>query len=174
MNTAWTSPTIITQYSETGAELAHVPWNEDEFNAILSPGIESLSTTHALRHIARSPSADKTDKTYFLSATGYNFNELPDEISGIVLRLTTNRYGRISDETIQLIVDGNPVGNNVATASVDPIKIYGSETDVWGVTNISKSDLLNSDFGILIRLKSHPHYPHRDGANIYSVELQIH
>ena len=174
MTTIWTSPTIIDQYAESGAELVHIPWNNSQFDAVISPDSTSLGTQGVLTHISKSPRVDETNKTYFLSANGYNFNDLPNIVSGITLRLTTNRYGRISDDTIQIIVNGEPAGENLASKSVDPIKIYGGVNDLWGIDNLSVSDLQNSNFGVLIRFKSHPHYPHKDGANIYAIELQIH
>ena len=174
MTTIWTSPTIINQYAESGAELVHIPWDNNAFDAVVSPDNTSLSTQGVLTHISKSPRVDETNKTYFLSTKGYNFNDLPDTISGITLRLTTNRRGRVSDDTVQLIVNGEPAGENYASTSVDPIKIYGGVNDLWGIDNLLVSDLENSNFGVLIRFKSHPRYPHRDGANIYAIELQIH
>lgn len=174
MTTSWTSPTNISQYAEIDTELVHIPWNNDQFDAVKSPNGASLGIQGTLTHISKYPRVDETNKTYFLSAKGYNFDNLPETISGISLRLNTNRYGRVSDETIQIIVNGEPVGENRASQSVDPIKIYGSNDDLWGIDNLLVSDLANPNFGVLIRFKSHPHYPHRDGANIYAIELQIH
>ena len=173
MTTLWTSPTIVNQYAEEGGELVHIQWDAAQFEAVHSPGTESLTTNGALVHLARSPKVDFKNKTYYLAVTGFNFTNLPEVISGVELRLTTNRRGRVTDETIQLLVNNNPVGDNQATLSVDPTKTYGGPTNLWGLKNLSNNDI-NSSFGVLIRFQSHPHYPHKDGANIYSVELVIH
>lgn len=173
MTTLWTCPTIINQYAESGAESAHIQWNNEEFDAVLSPGDQSLTTKGELLHIARSPRVDFTNKTYFLSAAGYNFENIPDTVSGIALRLKAQRHGRITDETVQIMVDGSPIGDNRATLSVDPVKVYGGPSDLWGIPNVSVTDLESANFGILLRFKSHPNYPHRTGATIFSLELQI-
>jgi hypothetical protein len=172
MTTLWTLPTLINQYAESGAETAHIQWNDAQFDAVLSPGAQAITTNGALLHLARSPKVDFKNKTYYLTATGFNFNNVPEVISGIEVRLNTNRRGRVTDETIQLLVNNTPVGDNQATLSVDPIKTYGGPTNLWGLKSLSNNDI-NSSFGVLIRFQSHPHYPHKDGANIYSVELVI-
>jgi len=172
MTTLWTPPTVVNQHAEEGGELTHIQWNDTQFDALRSPGDQSLTTNGTLVHLARSPKVDFKNKTYYLTATGFNFNSLPEVISGIELRLNTNRRGRVTDETIQLLVNNTPVGDNQATLSVDPIKTYGAPTNLWGLESLSNNDI-NSGFGVLIRFQSHPHYPHKDGANIYSVELVI-
>ena len=170
--TDWNYPTVVSQYAESGAELAHVTWNETQFNALASPGAHSLSSNGPLVHLARSPKVDYTNKTYYLVAKGFRFNNVPSSISGIELRLNTNRRGRITDETIQLLVNNQPAGDNQATLNVDPIKTYGSSTNLWGLDGLLAENI-NEEFGVLIRFRSHPQWPHRDGINIHSVELQI-
>jgi hypothetical protein len=112
-------------------------------------------------------------KTYYLELTGYNFQNLPDVITGIEARLTADRRGRITDEQTFLCLDGAMIGNNKADLSLAPKKTYGGETDLWGTENLSTADLQNSSFGITIRFQSHPHWPHKDGASVDSVELRI-
>jgi hypothetical protein len=171
--TTWTSPTTITQYAESGAESVHIPWNSDQLNALQSPGNEALQTAGTLVHTARSPKVDFTNKTYYIAATNFNFADLPDQISGVQLKLTTDRRGRITDETVHLLLNNQPVGDNRASLTVDPIKVYGSETDLWGLSSLSKNDITSSSFGVLIRFQSHPQWPHKDGATLYSAELLI-
>lgn len=170
--TTWNYPTAVSQYAEQGAELVHIKWNETQFNALAYPGPQSLSSNGPLVHLARSPKVDYTNKTYYLVAKGFNFSNLPSTISGIELRLNANRRGRITDETVQLLVNNQPVGDNQATLSVDPIKTYGGITNLWGLSGLL-ADNINAEFGVLIRFRSHPHWPHKDGVNIHSVELQI-
>jgi hypothetical protein len=163
MTTAWISPTTFSQYPEEGAELVHIPWDRT-----------LTSTDGCLEHIARSPKQDIRTKTYYLKATGFNFSNLPTTISGIEVRLTMNRRGRITDDTVDLIVANQALGNNKASLDLSPIKIYGSATDLWSTKNLTLLDVIDSNFGVLFRFQSHPHWPHKDAAFINAVELRIH
>lgn len=175
MATDWTNPTIITQYAEEGAENVHILWDDrDEFSSMKSNNGQSVGTMGYLEHIARSPKTDITNKTYYIRTSGYNFKNLPETLSGIELRLTTRREGRVTDDTIQLCLNEEVIGDNKADLKINPIKIYGSETNLWGVDGISLSTLQDSSFGVVIRFKSHPNWPHRSAAFIDSVEIRIH
>lgn len=174
MATSWTNPTQITQYCEPGAENIHIPWDDSNgFSNLKSNDSSSVTTNGTLYHIARSPKTDRTTKTFFIKATGYNFTNLPDVISGVELRFTGNRRGRITDDTIQLCYNGELIGENQANAEIDTTKLYGGNTNLWGV-ELTKDMVNDSSFGVVIRLKSHPKWPHRDGAFINSLELLIH
>jgi len=103
MTTAWTFPTNISQYPEEGGEDAHIMWNEENnLSELRSNDGRSIQTNGTLHHIARSPKHDLRNKTYYIRATGFNFRNLPDVISGIEVRLNVRRYGRATDDTIQL------------------------------------------------------------------------
>lgn len=171
MTTDWTLPTTISQYAEADAESVHISWYEEHFDNLTFISGRALETTKPLYHIARSPKHDLKTKTYFLKLSGFNFYNVPEEISGIELRLTSKRYGRITDETIQLSLDNELVGDNKATLDLSPIKLYGGTTDTWG---INLQDVLSPSFGVVLRLQSHPHWPHKDGVQIDSVEIRIH
>ena len=174
MATPWTLPTIFTQYSEPCAESFDIAWNSDSgFDTLRFNDGSFLTTRQPLRHIARSPKYDITQKTYFLQLTGYQFYNLPDVITGITARLSMNRRGRITDQTIQLVKNSELIGDNKASLTLEPIKIYGGDTDLWATQSLTASDLQDPDFGIVLRFQSHPHWPHRDAAAIDTVELQI-
>ena len=173
MTTAWTNPTQIFQYSEPGAELIHKSWNFTDADTVIGVNYQPVSLNGVLEHIARSPKYDITNKTYYFKATGYRFSNLPEVISGIELRLSVDRVGRISDDTVQLCLNDELIGKNTASTAVNPVKIYGGETDLWD-TEISIPDVMDASFGIVIRLKSHPHWPHKDTALIRAMELRIH
>jgi hypothetical protein len=164
MTTPWTPPRSIVQYAEPGAEAAHVAW--------LSPESFPTKTHRDLLHIARSPKIDDTDRTWYLSLTDFRFVGLPDVVTGIALRVAANRRGRITDETLQLCLAGEPIGKNRADMDLSPIKIYGGEGDLWN-TELTVSDLRDPGFGVLLRFQSHPHWPHKDSAILDRVELQI-
>jgi hypothetical protein len=174
MTTAWTFPTIITQYPEEGGENIHVPWDDyDNFSNMKSANEQSVGTIGNLYHIARSPQLDLTNKTYYVRTTGYNFTNLPSVVSGIEVRLRTKRGGRVTDDTVQLCLNGELIGENRATIAANPIKIYGSESDLWS-SDITPALINDSSFGLVIRLRSHPSWPHNTAAFIDSVEIRIH
>lgn len=176
MTTEWTTPTIFSQYAESGAEHAHISWDDSNgWSPLLNRDVnEKIRTTGTLVHIARSPKHDILTKTYYVKCQGFNFVNLPDSPSGIELKLSTQRRGRITDETIQLCFDDQVISDNLANLIVDPIKVYGSSTSLWSVKNLSMSTIQDSKFGVVIRLQSHPNYPHNDEAYINAVELRIH
>lgn len=173
MTTEWTTPTLFSQYADQGAEDIHVSWDETKFNALINVDNQRLGLNGVLTHIARSPKIDTTNKTYYLKTQGFNFNNLPDVISGIELRINAERRGRITDDTVQLIIDDQVIGENKANLNLDPIKTYGGQTDLWDINDIQVENLRQSTFGVLVRFQSHPHYPHRDGAYISGIELRI-
>lgn len=175
MTSSWTNPTIVTQYAEEGGENVHVLWDDtDNFANLKHTDGYGVGTMGYLEHIARSPKTDTTNKTYYIRATGYNFVNLPETISGIEIRLTANRRGRITDDTVQLCLNNNLIGENRATLAVNPLKVYGGETDIWAVDNLSIEDIRDNSFGVVLRFKSHPSWPHRDAVFVDSVEIRIH
>lgn len=174
MTSNWALPTTIEQYSEEGAESVHVPWNSDEnFNNIKTKNGKSLKTIRDLVHIARDPKIDITEKTYFLRCTGFTFVNLPNTVSGVELKITSNRFGRITDDVIQLTLNGNLIGENYASLSLEPIKIYGNEDDKWN-TDLTSQNILSNSFGVVIRFKSHPSWPHKSNIFLDCIELRIH
>jgi hypothetical protein len=171
--TPWTLPTTVVQYAESGAENYDISWDSDtDFREIKTADQTYIRTVKDLLHIARSPKLDVTMKTWYLQCTGFNFVNLPDTVTGIELQLTGNRRGRITDETIQLCLQDQGIGKNQGNFDLSPKKIYGSMTDLWE-TQLTKIDIQNPTFGVLIRLQSHPHWPHKDSAFLSSVELRI-
>lgn len=174
MTTPWTTPTTITQYAEEGAEEAHISWYPvDAVNLRTQPsGI--ICTDGELIHISRSPKYDIKNKTYYLKATGFDFKDIPETISGIEVRIKTNRNGRATDDTVQLCLEGEVIGENRATLEVLPEKIYGNSTDVWEISDTSTSILTTSTFGVIIRFKSHPDWPHKDPVSVEAVQMRIH
>lgn len=170
----WALPRAILQYAEEGGEDAHVSWIErDNFSGLKNVDGKSIQTSTDLLHIARDPKKDLTQKTYFLKITNFNFSNLPISLSGIELRLNMKRHGRITDETIQLCINGELTGINKANLILDPIKIYGGVDNLWD-SSITMSDIEQQSFGIILRFQSHPFWPHKCSPLIDSVELRIH
>jgi hypothetical protein len=175
MTTAWTLPTIFSQYAEPGGEDVHIQWNDStQFRELRNLDGGFVCTQKPLLHIARQPKHDILMKTYFLRTAGFQFSNLPSDISGIECRLTMNRSGRIMDDEIFLYYDGNTIGENQATMDLSPIKIYGSNSSLWDSRGITQQTLQNPTFGVVIRFKSHPNWPHKSTPLVDTVELRIH
>jgi|694.fasta_scaffold00326_8 hypothetical protein len=174
MTSNWALPTNIIQYSEEDSETSHVQWTEiDNFYSLKNLDGKFVKTQRDLLHIARDPKKDLVEKTYFLKLTGFNFINIPSNISGFEVKITMNRFGRITDDTIQLCLNDKLIGDNKANLDLAPIKIYGNENDLWE-TNISNSGVINNSFGIVLRFMSHPRWPHKNSAMIDTVQIRIH
>lgn len=175
MATAWFNPRLIVQYPEDGAEDLHVRWDDSNgFSGLKSSNGITVGTMGDLFHIARSPKPNLTNKTFYIRLTNYNFSNVPDTISGIELKLMSKRAGRIVDDTVSLTYQNNLIGENQANLEVNPIKFYGSSNSLWGLESISKATVIDPSFGIVLRFKSHPSWPHRNPVDLDSVELRIH
>lgn len=172
MTTSWTLPTNVIQYAENGAESAHISWNY--IDNIKDLDNRSAHSNGTLSHIPRSPKIDIRNKTYYIRATGFNFQNIPDTVAGIEVRLNARRYGRATDDTIALCLNEAAIGDNHATLPISPIKIYGSSSDLWGSTNLTLSNIQDPSFGIIFRFQAHPNWPHRDPVLVDSVEMRIH
>jgi hypothetical protein len=172
MTTDWTLPTIIEQYSEPGSETADTAWNDINNFSGLTNLTGSVQTVGYLIHTARSPKLDIRNNTYYIRTTGFNFKNLPEYLSGIAVRLTARRYGRATDHTIQLCLNGQAIGKNRADLLIAPQKIYGGAGDLWE-TNLTLNDVKNNSFGFVVRFQAHKDWPHRSPALIDAVEIQI-
>jgi hypothetical protein len=174
MTTEWTVPTNIIQYAEPGGESVHIPWDDSHgFDVLKSADVRGVRSLGRLSHISRSPKHDILNKTYYICATGFDFHNLPEVLSGIELLLLATRYGRVTDDTVELVLRGESLGENQASSGIFPEKIYGSPTNLWNAKNLSVNDLRDSSFGVAIRFCSHPHWPHRDPVIISGVRMRI-
>lgn len=167
MTTSWTLPNTITQYAE---DESHIEWNTN-FHSI-NAGVGGVSLTRPLMHISRQPKNDIKMKTWYLSATNFSFQNLPEQISGLAFKFTVDRVGRVFDETIQLTYNGEFVGENKCARTVDPVQIYGGDGDLWTVTDL-QTIIQDPSFGITIRMRSHPDWPHKTTPILRGIELQI-
>jgi len=131
----------------------------------------------------------------FLSNTSQvvltNFN-IPagTTLTGIEFQLGIQRAGRIEDLQIQLTLNGDLVGDNLAsrvnpvqsdmytgdfTTPLNPVgdyNIYGGPQDLWGTT-LTASDVINPTFGVVIAFKSNQIYPHSDLAYVNQVAVRV-
>ena len=112
-------------------------------------------------------------------------------ILGVELAVYVQRAGRVEDLVVQLVRNGELIGDNRASA-VNPVQsdmytgdfttpinpvgdynVYGSSTDLWGTTDLTAANIANSTFGVAISFKSNEIYPHRDIAYLSQVALRI-
>lgn len=173
MPTPWTYPSNIVQFAEPGAEDSDVAWDSSRgFSELKNFDGKSLPSTGTLKHLARSPRPDIRNKTYFLRCTGFNFLNLPSVMSGIEVKVDSQRYGRVQDETIQLCLNDSLIGDNLSTELIVPQKIYGSETSVWN-SGLTRDDIVNPSFGFTLRFQAHRHWPHNDSVFIDAIQMRI-
>jgi predicted extracellular nuclease len=165
MPTSWFFPSIVTEYAEVEE---HVSWNNVGNNFTQ---INKISTTKNLLHIANLLVNDIKMKTRFLICTGFNWNNLPQNISGIEVYVGLRRQGRITDDTIQLY-HNQSIGDNKATYDLAAVKTYGGENDLWGLGSIPASNL-DVNFGIILRYQSHPSFPHSAAPIMDHVQLRV-
>ena len=168
MTTIWTSPRSITQYAE---HESHIAWNTDNFDKVITLN-GGVSLSAPLLHISRQPKNDILMKTWYIVASDFNFTSIPEQISGIEFRFTVDRSGRVFDDTVQLSLDNELIGENKCSRTVDPIQVYGGISDTWNVSDLSNI-IQDPSFGITIRLKSHPSWPHKTTPILRGLELQI-
>lgn len=140
-----------------------------------------IQTVKNLTHIPNSTRGAKLDKTYYLKCTNFGLTDLPTNITGISVTIYSQRYGRIVDETVCLVHNGQVISENKTNISAireghltnNNNQTYGGETDTWGI-DLNKEMFQDDSFGILIRFSSNPLYPHRDTMEIYKIVLTVH
>ena len=173
MSTEWTYPSVVTQSPEVDVE-SHIAWDSNNLSSFYKDYGITLETLKPLYHIANSYTGARNSKTWYLYFTGFNFSEIPTDITGIELSVMSNRAGRVTDDTIQLISDDIMIGENRANADLSPHKIYGSPTDTWGIDiNDINSIVTGTTFGVCLRFQSHPFYPHRDAPMLNQVKIRL-
>jgi hypothetical protein len=173
MPTQWFLPTSVTQFAEV---IQHVAWSGEEngFDNIKNIEYCFICTKTPLLHIANNTTNDLKMKTCYLFLTGFNINNLPNEISGIEAEFNMLRGGRITDETIQLRYNDIFIGDNLATGTLENIKIFGGYNNLWGLeTPIDPTMLVSPNFGIGVRFQSHPSWPHRESPMINHIRLRV-
>ena len=137
-------------------------------------------TSSDLEHRSNPASGDLRNQTQSLLFLDFRMTEIPETISGIELRVVGQRNGRITDQVIQLVYQGQPIGENnfnyVTDGSGHLIirndTTYGGPTDLWG-TEVTAEMLQDPSFGVMLKFQSHPYYPHKCGMFLDSVSLTI-
>jgi hypothetical protein len=184
--TPWAYPTNISQITESDA---HVAWDSSGFSYLRYEDASYLRTVKTLQHIPNSFSGDRTMKTWYLLASGFNFRNVPEKITGILVELKTDRGGRITDDTVQLRTVSTwtgytgAVGDNKANADLGQKKFYGSTVDLWGwdrigytgslLDTVLRQAIVTPNFGIALRFQSHPSWPHNSTPMIDYVKIRL-
>jgi hypothetical protein len=165
MPSLWSYPSVVTQYAEVPN---HISWREvgDEFTKI-----NLITTVSDLKHISNTAVNDIKMKTYYLVLTGFEWEDLPETISGIEAQINIRRVGRITDDTVSLYLNQG-IGENKANADLANNKTYGGETDLWGLEEITPEMLTDLNFGMVLRYQSHPSWPHSSSPIMHHVQLR--
>lgn len=173
------NPTTVTQYAEN--EEAQIPWESDYLHFLTTPGLSSVTTVRPLHHIARAPKYDIIDVTWELQLTAFNFTNLPTTISNIQLTVNMGRAGRITDDIIQLCYLGELIGENQARPAFDinqksllqEVTVYSGDLSTWKIPDLTLGMVQDPTFGIVLRYKGHPAWPHKVAPVMQMVDLQI-
>lgn len=119
----------------------------------------SAQTSNNIRAVASSLIAILSGDTYYLKATGFNFN-IPSyaSICGVQVQMEVRATGllltaTVRDNEIRLIKGGIITGDNKADFSnwstTDTYHAYGTASDLWG-TILTPADVNAPDFGVAI------------------------
>ena len=187
--TPFNSPTVITQVESYNDVLNRysIPWNN--INNIVDPGMYAV-TSSPIHTISGFWQEKFYTETHRVDTTGYNFTDNGLEVVGIEALIVVQRLSRVQDLVIQLTLNGELVGDNLASA-INPVQanqytgeyeipptpvgdthIYGSTTDLWGKVWTS-SEVADATFGVAISFKSNQIVPHSDLVYLDQVALRI-
>jgi hypothetical protein len=188
-NTNFKAPSVITQVNTFNDVLNRnsIPW-KNEYN-ILTENYYAV-TEQPIHTISGFWQEKFYTETSQLFTTGYNFEDTGLTVVGIEAFLSLQRVARIQDLVIQLTLNGDLIGENLAS-DINPVQsdqysgdfteplnpvgdkhTYGGPTDLWGTT-LSSADIANSTFGIVVSFKSNQVVPHRDLVYLDQVALRI-
>jgi hypothetical protein len=187
--TAFFLPSIIEQVHSVNSVTGRPSIQWDHSESIISTD-SAASTRGTLYTISGFWQEKFYSETSQLNTSGYNIPANSGTLVGIELSLNARRVARIQDLVIQLILNGELIGENRASlinpiqadmytadtaVMLDPIddfNIYGSSTDLWGTT-LSAQDITDASFGVAISFRSNMIYPHRDTVYLDQVGIRL-
>lgn len=121
--------------------------------------------------------------TNMVYATNFNIpSDSNRKLSKIELLINVRREARIQDYIIQLTLNNELIGDNLAfTLSnhqafisnipvMQDYSIYGSSTELWN-TDLSWENITDSSFGVVVSFQSNEEIPHRNV--IYANQLRL-
>ena len=188
MTTAFYPPTSIATVPEYNSVLNQwsIPWNwnpttiSDHAVAVTVRPLYTISGMWMERFLSN------TDQLW---CTNFNIPNTGRLVAGIEVELFTQRAGRIQDLVLQLVKNGQLIGDNYAS-TINPVEsntytgdmtipipvgnynIYGGSADMWGTT-LTSAQVADSTFGVAISFKSNVIYPHSDLAQVSQVGIRI-
>ena len=181
--TAFYLPKTITQRNipnlVTGKD--SIPWQSNSVSNMSNTGLYTISGFWQEKF---------RSQTSELWCTGFEFPEFMGTVTGIELELDIRRAARIEDLVIQLTLNGELIGDNMAS-QINPVQadmytadntpkpipfddyhVYGAADNLWGA-ELTSVDVLDPSFGIVISFQSNLIIPHRDIAYLDQVALRI-
>jgi hypothetical protein len=188
MNTQFYNPTVITEHTIFNEVTGHdsIGWN---FGNTIAQN-NYASTKQPLYTISGLWMEKFLSNTSELWCTNLNIPDSNLPVAGIQFYLEMHRLSRIEDLRIQLILNDeligdnmaspiNPVQSNMYTGENSPllpiigdVNVYGSDVDTWGAT-LTSADISNPSFGIAFSFRSNQVYPHRDLVIINQIGIGI-
>ena len=177
MNYVYT-PNMVTQTSEDPEN--EISWKSSPTTVIGCLMNSKWMTVKPLIHLSNPACGDIGSQTYSLICTNLNATDLLDEISGISLRVSGQRNGRVVDKQIQLTYMGDLIGENKVDYETDSEghilllndTTYGGENDLWGAT-LTKEMIQDPSFGVILKFQNHPFYPHSCGMLLEAVSITV-
>jgi hypothetical protein len=167
--TAFLIPSTVTQVTDDNG----IAWSNVLGSVDRDPsGSQSAVTSKELYTISglwQERFASKTNQLWF---TNFSFSPVGTTLYGIEVELTATRGNRVQDYTVQLVLNGVLVGDNIADPSTDNIKIYGSSTNLWN-SSIALTDVSNATFGVVIAFRSNVTIPHSDLGYLDQLRMRI-
>lgn len=187
MTTKFYYPNNITEYGDQHDLIQPlIGWN---INGTLSPD-NSITSKQPLHTISGLWMEKFLSNTNELWCTRFNILDAELPVIGIELYLDIHRVARIEDLRIQLRLNNDYIGDNIAspfnpvqsnmyTGENSPLlpivgntNVYGGPADTWGTT-LTSTDVSNDSFGVAISFRSNQIYPHRDLAIINQIGIGI-
>lgn len=178
--TPWAFPNKVSQHAEAET---HVAWDPGGIPYLRIEDGKFIRTVAPLTHTTNSLSGNRLMKTWYLVLSDFKFNFIPEAFSGIEVKLRMQRGGRITDETIQLMYNGQAVGENRAESALGLTNIYGGTIDSWSAvpTYLNEEGTLcivpevgrDPTLGVCIRFQSHPSIPHKETPMLDYVKMRL-
>jgi hypothetical protein len=144
MITEWRNPRLVSQYSESNAETIHIKW--DDSNGYAGLRSSNGSSVGTLGKLIHIARSPKPD---IVNKTYY-------------IKMTNYSFTNLSN-TI------NGIELKLLSKRVGRIT-----DDTVSLSNITKQIIEDPSFGVVLRFKSHPEWPHSDPMDLISVQLRIH
>ena len=157
MWTAWHSPSSLTQL-----ETHQIPYT-DSVGVLDTP--RDITTVRPVVGNSRTGGGLITTEANSVLFTGFGFVLGSSTVQQVQIRLTVGRVSRIQDRLIQLYYI-TPQGTNLADPAAGDEHVYTHDA-VLGIAYDS------ADFGCVIDLAAHRHYPSSNNIVIRSVHMRL-